>query len=84
MLAQHNGKFSLNGLTPLSGEAAEALSRLKCHLLHGLATLSNEAAKSLAKRKSGLFLEGLTTLSNEAAGALRANLLVSIPDSFEH
>ena len=68
---QHEGDLSLDGLSTLSAEVAEALARHKDDLyLGGLTTLSDDAAKALARHKGGLVLNGLTTLSDEAAKAL--------------
>jgi hypothetical protein len=64
--------LSLNDLTVLSDEAAQALARHERDLsLNGLTTLSAEAAKALSQHQAlGLRLNGLTTLSEEAAKAL--------------
>jgi hypothetical protein len=71
-LAKRGGyNLSLNGLTSLSAEAAQALAKDKGELsLNGLTSLSAEAAQALAKHEGGLSLNGLTSLSAEAAQAL--------------
>jgi len=72
-LAEHEGRLSLNGLTSLSAEAAQALAKHKGDLgLGGLTSLSAEAAQALAKHKGDLhlYLDGLTSLSAEVAQAL--------------
>jgi hypothetical protein len=62
---------SLDGLTTLSAEAAEALGKHDHELyLRRLITLSDEAAKGIAKHKGGLNLDGLRFLSDEAAKAM--------------
>ncbi len=81
--------LSLNDLTVLSDEAAQALARHERDLsLNGLTTLSAEAAKALSQHQAlGLRLNGLTTLSEEVAkalaqskGFLSLNGLTKLPD----
>jgi hypothetical protein len=81
--------LSLNDLTVLSDEAAQALARHTRELsLNGLTTLSAEAAQALSQHQAlGLRLNGLTTLSEEAAkalsqskGFLSLNGLTMLPD----
>ncbi|MFM8986566.1 MAG: hypothetical protein ACKONH_11025 [Planctomycetia bacterium] len=81
--------LSLNDLTVLSGEVAQALARHSRDLsLNGLTTLSAEAARALAQHQAyGMRLSGLTTLSEEAAeafsqykGFLNLNGLTMLPD----
>lgn len=65
------GWVSLNSLTNLSDQSAEALSLYKTrYSLNGLTSLSEQAAQSLSRNSGDLSLDGLTHLSNEVAEAL--------------
>jgi hypothetical protein len=72
-LSKHKGdRYELGGLTSLSNEAAEILSRHKGELwLNGLKSLSDAAAESLSRHKGEvLSLNGLTSVSDEVAESL--------------
>lgn len=82
-LGKHRGTgINLNGLTTLSEEAANSLTKCKGNFfLNGLTTLSNSVAGALAKHRNWLSLDGITSLSDEAAEAFakpRRGLLESI------
>jgi hypothetical protein len=65
--------LNLEGITSLSDEAAESLSKFKGDylLLDGITSLSDAAAESLSKLEGGnLQLSGLASLSDEAAESL--------------
>lgn len=68
-----SGEYDLNlsGLTTISDEAAEGLTRHTGSLdLSGLESLSLHAAEFLAQHKGSLYLGGLTEMSDEVAQAL--------------
>ena len=71
-LAEHKRTLWLNGLTKLSDEAAECLSKHRGETLRlcGLTRLSDAAAESLSKYKGALSLDGLTQLSDVVAESL--------------
>jgi len=63
--------LDLSGLTTLSDDAADALSKHEGFLtLNGLTTLSPKAAEAVARTSGWLRLHGLTVLSPEVAKAL--------------
>jgi hypothetical protein len=72
VLAKHDGKLELNGLTQISDGAAKAIASFKGFLLeiNGLSYLPETVARNLAKTKAGLWLNGLKELSEETAKAL--------------
>jgi hypothetical protein len=71
LVAGKKPSLDLSGLTTLSDDAAEALSKHDGSLtLNGLMVLSPHVAEAVAKTNGWLRLHGLTTISPEVARAL--------------
>jgi hypothetical protein len=69
--SSRKGDLSLNGLTYLLDDEAEALSNHVGTLsLDGLSTISDSAAAFLSKHDGAITLKGLTSISKEAAEQL--------------
>ena len=88
-LAKLVGEFlvdslSLDGLTTITPDVAEALAKHESYLsLYGLTTITPEVAEALAKFKGELSLGGLTTISPETLKILRANPAIDVPSEFD-